>query len=50
MFEIKGTVLFDKIDPIHRGYSNVFVKYVFYSTSEVDNIIQLLTIEALDMM
>ena len=23
---------------IHRGYSNVFVKYVFYFTSEVDNI------------
>ena len=22
----------------HRGYSNVFVKYVFYFTSEVDNI------------
>ena len=50
MFEIKGTVLFDKIDPIHRGYTNVFVKYVFYFTSEVDNIIQLLTVEALNMM
>ena len=23
---------------IHRGYSNVFVKYVFYFSSEVDNI------------
>ena len=23
---------------IYRGYSNVFVKYVFYFTSEVDNI------------
>ena len=23
---------------INRGYSNVFVKYVFYFTSEVDNI------------
>ena len=22
----------------HRGYSNIFVKYVFYFTSEVDNI------------
>ena len=25
-------------DVIYRGYSNVFVKYVFYFTSEVDNI------------
>ena len=25
-------------DVINRGYSNVFVKYVFYFTSEVDNI------------
>ena len=23
---------------LHRGYSNVFVQYVFYFTSEVDNI------------
>ena len=23
---------------VHRGYSNVFVKYVFYFTSEVENI------------
>ena len=27
---------FDKL--MHRGYSNVFVKYAFYFTSEVDNI------------
>ena len=30
---------FDSIDERYRGYSNVFVKYVFYFTSEVDNII-----------
>ena len=32
------SLLLDISQLIYRGYSNVFVKYVFYFSSEVDNI------------
>ena len=35
---IHETILIFNTKLIYRGYSNVFVKYVFYFTSEVDSI------------
>ena len=31
-------ILLFSMKQINRGYSNVFIKYVFYFTNEVDNI------------